>query len=106
MSSSQLLSTTDTATPDSDVIKNAWGEYQLYCKTYGTAAVKFQIRLNGESDSDWNTAVFNGNDIELTAAGEVLDIRLVQGYEYRLSTATAGAVVYISPYTVKFNPNP
>ena len=94
-----ILATDQTETPDDKILGKNWtGEYQLLCTTYAADAVVLQVRPRGTDT--WNTAKFNGTAIKLTAVGEVLDVRLVRDYEYRLSTANAGAEVVIAKHDV------
>ena len=95
-----LLATDQTETPDDQILGKDWaGEYQLLCTTYASDEVVLQVRPRGNPET-WNTAKFNGREIKLTGAGEVLDARLVRDYEYRLMTATAGAEVVIAKHDV------
>lgn len=94
-----ILATDQTETPDDQILGKDWaGEYQLLCTTYASDEVVLQVRPRGTET--WNTARFNGRAIKLTAAGEVLDTRLVRDYEYRLMTANAGAEVVIAKHDV------
>ena len=94
-----LLATDKTETPDNQILGKDWaGEYQLLCTTYDSAEVVLQVRPKGTTT--WNTAKFNGQEIKLTAVGDVLDVRLVRDYEYRLMTATAGAEVVIAKHDI------
>ena len=104
MAARKLLGTTDTATPDADVIKEVWGELHLLCQVYASNEVNLQLRAAGETT--WNNASFNGDDITLSAAGAVAEVRVVPGYEYQVATATAGAEVWMDIYTIKHNPSP
>lgn len=91
-----ILKSDQTETPDADILGKDWyGEYQLLCSTYGTAEVVLQVRLPGGT---WRNARYDGNEIKLTAAGDTLDVKLVRDYEYRLTTATAGAEVCIAAH--------
>ena len=91
-----ILKSDQTATPDADILGTDWyGEYQLLCTTYGTAEVLMQVRVPG---GDWVNARYDGTEIKLTAAGATLDVKLAKSYEYRLSTETAGAEVYIAAH--------
>lgn len=91
-----ILKTDQTATPDADILGAAWyGEYQLLCTTYAAAEVTLQVRPPGGT---WQNARYDGKEIRLTAAGDTLDVKLAKSYEYRLSTATAGAEVYIAAH--------
>ena len=94
-----ILATDQTETPDAHILGKDWaGEYQLLCTTYASAEVVLQVRPRGTQT--WNTAKLNGTEMKLTAAGDVLDIRLMRDYEYRLMTATAGAEVVIAKHDV------
>jgi len=94
-----ILPSTETRTSDTQILGKDWaGEYQLLCTTYASDEVVLQVRPRGTTT--WNIAKFNGREIKLTAAGEVLDVRLVRDYEYRLMTATAGAEVVIAKHDV------
>ena len=94
-----VLATDQTETPDAQILGKDWtGEYQLLCTTYDSDEVVLQVRPRGTET--WNTAKFNGQEIKLTAVGDVLDVRLVRDYEYRLSTANAGAAVVIAKHDV------
>ena len=91
-----ILKTDQTETAAADILGTDWyGEYQLLCTTYTTAEVVLQVRLPGGT---WQNARYDGNEIKLTAAGDTLDVKLVKAYEYRLSTETAGAEVYIAAH--------
>lgn len=94
-----ILATDQTETPDNQILGKDWaGEYQLLCTTYASDEVVLQVRPKGTKP--WITAKFNGQDIKLTAVGDVLDVRLVRDYEYRLMTATAGAEVVIAKHNI------
>ena len=94
-----ILATDQTETPDDQILGKDWaGEYQLLCTTYASDEVVLQVRPNGTDT--WITAKFNGRDIKLIAAGDVLDVRLIRDYEYQLSTANAGAEVVIAKHNV------
>ena len=94
-----LLATDQPNTPEDQILGTDWyGEFQLLCQTYGSDEVVMQVRAKGKT---WNNAKFNGTDIKLTAAGEVLDVKLVKDYEYQLITANPGAEVHIA----KHNPH-
>ena len=71
---------------------NHYGEYQLFCDTYTDSEVFLQIRRTGGT---WKNARYNGNEIKLTAEGDVLDITVKKSFDYRLFTETAGAEVWI-----------
>ena len=91
-----ILKTDQTQTPDADILGDAfYGEYQLLCTIYAAAEVLLQVRLPGGT---WQNARYDGNEIKLTAAGDTLDVKLAKAYEYRLSTETAGAEVYIAAH--------
>ena len=91
-----ILKSDQTATPDADILGTDWyGEYQLLCTTYDAAEVVLQVRPPG---GDWINARYDGTEIKLTAAGDTLDVKLAKAYEYRLSTETAGAEVYIAAH--------
>ena len=94
-----ILATDQTKTPEAARLGKDWyGEFQLLCTIYASDEVVMQVREQGGT---WNNAKFNGKDIKLTAAGEVLDVRLVRDYEYQLTTASKGARVVIA----KHNPH-
>ena len=91
-----ILKTDQTETAAADILGTDWyGEYQLLCTTYATAEVLLQVRVPGGT---WQNARYNGTAIKLTAAGDTLDVKLAKAYEYRLSTETAGAEVYIAAH--------
>lgn len=74
------------------------GEFQMICEKYGSSAVKLEVRNSAQedlTDFPWVTARFNEEDIEFTSAGDALDVVFTRGFEYRLRTDTAGAVVSI-----------
>ena len=94
-----ILSSTETHTPDDQILDKDWaGKYQFLCTTYAADEVILQVRPRGTET--WLTAKFNGNDIKLTAAGDVLDVTLVRDYEYRLITENAGAEVVIAKHNI------
>lgn len=81
---------------NSEVLDNRRGRfYQLTCLVYGTAPVVFQTRDPSHSD-DWVTVRQDGAPVEFTAAGDTYNVQLMPGFEYRVFTATPGAVVSIS----------
>ena len=91
-----LLESTQTETPDNKILGKDWaGDFQLFCKTYTSSAVKLEIR---EIDGTWQTAKFNDKEIQLQSAGEVLDIKIARDYEYRLTTKAPGAEVFIAKH--------
>lgn len=91
-----ILKTDQTETHENDILGTDWyGEYQLLCTTYDAAEVTLQVRL---PDGTWQNARYDGNEIKLTGVGDTLDVKLAKSYEYRLSTATAGAEVYIAAH--------
>ena len=97
----KILARTQTKTPADAILDERWeGDYQIFCAAYGTNAqpVKLQQRVPTQGirpESGWVDAKFDGNDIELTAAGDTIIVTLTRGYEYRLKTSAAGAEVYI-----------
>ena len=92
----KILAADQEQTPKADILGKAWyGEFQLLCTTYASDEVVMQVRVPGGT---WNNAKFNGRDIKLTAAGEVLDVKLVKDYEYQLMTANDGAEVFIAKH--------
>ena len=94
-----LLATDQTETPDAHILGKDWaGEYQLLCTTYAEDEVVLQVRPRGTET--WRTAKFNGKTIQLAGVGEVLDLRLVRDYEYRLMTENAGAEVVIAKHDI------
>ncbi len=94
-----LLATDQTETPDDQILGKDWaGEFQLLCTTYASDDVVLQARVPGTTT--WHNTRFNGQEITLTTVGDVLDVRLVRDYEYRLTTANAGAEVHIAKHNV------
>ena len=90
-----LLASTDT---DSEVLGDkVAGHFQLICLTYSSAPVVLQVR-DPESNSAWVTARYNNTDIQFSAAGDVLDVTFTRHFDYRLHTATAGAVIAIDSH--------
>ena len=88
-----ILKSDQTATPDADILGPDWyGEYQITCSVYGSNAVNLQIRTPGGT---WNDAMFNGNAIELTAAGDTAEVKLTKEFDYRVATDAQGAEVWI-----------
>ncbi len=93
----KILATDQTETPKADILGKAWyGEFQLLCEVYASDEVIMQVRSGPKGT--WNNAKFNGRDIKLTAAGEVLDVKLAKGYQYQLITANPGAEVFIEKH--------
>lgn len=89
-----ILKTDQTATADTDILgEDAYGEYQLFCDTYTSHEVFVQIRRAGGT---WKNARYKGDEIKLTAEGDVLDITVKKSFDYRLFTETAGAEVWIA----------
>ena len=89
-----ILKSDQTATPDADILGPDWyGDYQITCSVYGSNAVNLQIRVPGSTT--WNDAKFEGNDVELTAAGDTAKVELTKEFDYRVSTAAQGAEVWI-----------
>ena len=87
----RILETTET---ESEIDENWVGGFQIFMSVAGTADVNLQIKRPGTNT--YINARYNGTDITLSAAGDVLDILLVEHFNYRLHTATAGAEVYAS----------
>ena len=93
-----ILESTQTETADDKILGKDWaGEFQLFCKTFPNNATSVHLQIR-EPDGTWINAMFDGKEIQITTAGDVLDIRLVRDYEYRLNTDTAGAEVLIAKY--------
>ena len=90
-----VLGATDT---ESDVLNDSGDQrlrVQLVCVLYGTAEVKLEVR-DPElplATYPWVTARYNDTEIRFAAAGDALDIVMTRGFAYRLTTATAGAVI-------------
>lgn len=81
------------------VLDKQWaGEFQLLCTAYTSHPVKLQVRVHS---GEWMDAKFNAKDIQLTAQGEVLDIKLARDFEYQLVTETSGAEVHIAKHNVR-----
>ena len=97
----KILAKTQTKTPADAILDERWeGDYQIFCAAYSenTQPVKLQQRVptqNIRPETGWVNAKFDGNDIELTAAGDTIIVTLTRGYEYRLRTEVKGAEVYI-----------
>ena len=93
-----ILESDQTRTPDEKRLDKEWaGEFQLLCTVYTSHPVKMQVRPdNGE----WLDAKFNGETIQLTGVGEVLDIKIARNFEYQLVTETAGAEVHIAKHNI------
>ena len=95
----KILAKTQKKTPAKDILNEHWeGDYQIFCAVYSTKPVKLQQRVPTHSttpESGWVNAKYEGNDIELTAAGDTIIVTLARGYDYRLHTDEAGAEVYI-----------
>ena len=87
-----ILSATET---ESEVLGTQYaGQYQLVCLVYGSSPVMLEVRDPDHSDT-WVTARYNSTDISFNAAGDSLDVVLTKGFDYRLKTTTAGAVISI-----------
>lgn len=97
----KILAKTQTKTPADAILDEHWeGDFQIFCAAYSASAepVKLQQRVPTQGikpESGWVNAKFEGNDIELTAAGDTIIVTLTRGYEYRLKTDAIGAEVYI-----------
>lgn len=93
-----ILETDQTATHEDKILNKDWaGEFQLLCTVYTSYPVKMQVRV---PNGTWIDAKFNGTTIQLTEAGEVLDIKLARDFEYQLVTDTAGAEVHIAKHNI------
>ena len=93
-----ILDITEEESSDDRILDRAWyGEFQLACTVYASDPVKLQFRDPGET---WIDARFNGSVIQLEAAGDVLDVKLVRDRDYRLVTDTAGAKVSIAKHNI------
>ena len=91
-----ILKTDQTATHKDDILGEHWyGKYQLLCSVYASDPVKLQVRPPGGS---WMNAKFGGKDIELTAAGDTIDVTLTKGYDYQLVTENPGAEGWIDSH--------
>ena len=96
-----ILETDQLRTPDEKILDKDWaGEFQLFCAVYTDHPVTLQIRDPEDPDSQWIDAQFNGKKIQLTAVGEVLDVKLARNFEYQLVTETAGAKVHLAKHNV------
>lgn len=94
-----ILRRTQTETPDDQILGKDWaGENQLLCTVYGSDEVVLQVRPRGSTT--WLNARYNSEEIKFSAAGDIYNISLARDYEYRLSTATAGAEVVIAKHDV------
>ena len=97
----KILARTQTKTPADAILDERWeGDFQIFCAAYTGSAkpVKLQQRVptqNITPEAGWVNAKFDGNDIELTAAGDTIIVTLTRGYDYRLKTDERGAEVYI-----------
>ena len=88
-----ILATDQTETPKDQILGKDWyGDFHLLCQTYASDEVIMQVRAKGKT---WNNA-FDGKEIKLTRAGEIVGVELVKDYEYRLITASPGAEVHIA----------
>ena len=73
------------------------GGYKLVCLTYGSAQVDLQVR-DPEVSTTWvSLRQGGGQPTRFDRVGEAYDINFAGGFEYRLNTATAGAVIAMSP---------
>ena len=94
----EILAITETKTSDTKILDKGWaGEFQVLCTTYADDPVKMQIREPGD---EWMDAKFNGNQIQLTGKGEVIDVKLARDFDYQLVTANPGARVVIAKHNV------
>ena len=94
----EILAITEIKTPDTKILDKRWaGEFQLFCTTYAADPVKMQIR---EPEGEWMDAKFNGNQIQLTGKGEVIDVKLARDFDYQVITASPGARVVIAKHNV------
>ena len=90
----QILKTTQT---ESEVLDTDWyGEYQIVCTVYASDPVKLQFLRPGSTT--WITARYNNTEIQLSSVGDVLDVKLTKGYDYRLHTENEGAEVFIDKH--------
>ena len=93
-----ILESDQTRTPDAKRLDKEWaGEFQLLCTVYTAHPVKMQVRPD---TGEWLDAKFNGEPIQLTGVGEVLDIKIARNFEYQLVTETAGAEVHIAKHNI------
>jgi hypothetical protein len=97
----KILAKTQMKTPADAILDERWeGDYQIFCAAYSASAqpVKLQQRVptqNIKPEAGWVDAKFEGNDIQLAAAGDTIIVTLARGYDYRLKTSVIGAEVYI-----------
>ena len=96
MQQSTILETTETQTPDDRVICDTFGgKWSILCGKYTGSPVKVQIRLPGSTQ--WQNCVFAGEPIQLTEAGESVEIQVTPCFAYRCVTADAGAEIIAFP---------
>lgn len=96
MQQSTILETTETQTQPHRVICDTFsGTYQLLCAVYVDSPVTLQIRE--PNSTTWQNCVFAGEPIQLTEAGDTVEIPVTPCIAYRCVTADAGAEIIAFP---------
>ena len=88
----KILSPSQNHTPSENIICDTFaGNYTLLCVKYADSPILVQVKP--PNDNAWQNAVFAGKPIQLTEAGEAVNLPIVPCFEYRVATDTAGAEV-------------
>ena len=89
-----ILAATQTETPSADILDERYeGDFFIYCSVYAADIVNIQFQTEVGT---WVNAKFEGDDIELSGAGDGAIVTIPRGVPFRVSTANAGATVEIS----------
>ena len=97
-----ILTTTQTETPDDDVLGDDWeGGVIFFCTVYGSDAVNIQFQHPGHGNDEWIPIKNGTDDVQLQSKGDTQYTTLAKDLKYRAQTATAGAEVYIIKQDVR-----
>ena len=66
------------------------GSFQMFCEVYASHEVKVQVK---GKKGVWKQMYINGTAVKFTKEGDMVQIKMVRSYVYRLVTDTKGAFV-------------
>ena len=97
-----ILATTQTNTPDDDVLGDDWeGGVAFVCTAYGTAVAKIEFQHPEPGNDEWIPIKNGTDDVQLQSKGDTQYATLIKDLKYRAQTATAGAEVYVFKQDVR-----
>ena len=97
-----ILTTTQTETPDDDVLGDDWeGGVAFVCTAYGSDVVKIAFQHPDPGNNEWIPIKDGTDDVQLQSKGDMQYATLIKDLKYRAETTSAGAQVYVFKQDVR-----